>query len=137
MPSKDLNGDPIVSSEKLLKEWNIFLSAKFAAPSIDQDMQLETTMCQEDYLEDLELLNCLIGLSDSKAPGADNLPIEAYKYSFTARHELLRIVKLIWDTEIVPNDIVQGIFIMLYKKKDRNDFRNYRAICLLFTMPRI
>merc|ERR1712121_407772 len=72
MPSKDLNGDPIVSSEKLLKEWNTFLSAKFAAPSIDQDMQLETTVCQEDHLEDLELLNCLIGLSDSKAPGADN-----------------------------------------------------------------
>ena len=131
MPSKDLNGDPIVSSEKLLKEWNTFLSAKFAPPLIDQDMELETTVCQEDHLEDEELLSCLNGLSDSKAPGADNLPIEAYKYSPTARDELFRIVKLIWDTEIVPNDIVQGIFIMLYKKKDRNDFRNYRAICLL------
>jgi hypothetical protein len=32
---------------------------------------------------------------------------------------------------LVPEDSVLGIFIMLYKKNDRNDFGNYRAICLL------
>ena len=94
----------------------------------DLDMQLQTTVCEEDHIDDEEILNCLNGLSDNKAPGADNLPIEAYKFSPTARDELFRIVKLIWDTEEVPSDIVQGIFIMLYKKKDRNDFRNYRAM---------
>ena len=38
---------------------------------------------------------------------------------------------MIYDTEVVPPDMVKGIFIMLYKKKDRNSFSNYRAICLL------
>ena len=32
MPSKDLQGAPITSSDQLLVEWNKFLSAKFAAP---------------------------------------------------------------------------------------------------------
>ena len=38
---------------------------------------------------------------------------------------------MIWDTEIVPPELVKGIFMMLYKKKDRDDFSNYRALCLL------
>ena len=125
MPSKDLNGEPIVCSEKLLSEWNTFLTAKFAQPSIDISSQRETTVCPEDHLTDEELQTCLKGLSDGKAPGPDGLPIEAFKYSPTASAELFRIVKLIWDTEEVPPDIVKGVFIMLYKKKDRDDFKNY------------
>ena len=131
MPSKDLQGDPIVSSEQLLAEWNTFLTAKFAPPDIDQSAQRETTVCEEDHLNDEELTTCLNGLSDNKAPGGDNIPIEAYKYSPTAREELFRIIRLIWDTEEVPPHIVNGVFIMLYKKKCRDDFKNYRAICLL------
>jgi len=131
MPSKDLQGDPIVSSDQLLAEWNKFLSAKFAAPDIDRAAEREATVSQEDHLTDEELLKCLNGLSENKAPGADNLPIEAYKYSLTARNELFRIIQLIWDSEVVPPDIVKGVFIMLYKKKSRDDFKNYRAICLL------
>ena len=44
---------------------------------------------------------------------------------------MFRITRLIWDLEVVPEDSVLGIFVMLYKKNDRNDFGNYRAICLL------
>ena len=32
MPSKDLSGNPIVSSEELLQTWNIFLAEKFKSP---------------------------------------------------------------------------------------------------------
>ena len=119
MPSKDLQGAPITSSDQLLVEWNTFLSAKFAAPDIDKDAEVETTVCDEELLTDDELLTCLNGLSDNKAPGADNLPIESYKYSPTARDELFRIIRLIWDSEAIPPDIVKGVFIMLYKKNDQ------------------
>ena len=95
MPSKDLDGQPIVCSQKLLSEWNTFLSAKFAPPDIDKHSQKEPTVCPEDHLTDQELHSCLKGLSDGKAPGADGLPIEAFKYSPTATAELFRIVKLI------------------------------------------
>ena len=45
--------------------------------------------------------------------------------------ELFRICVLIWNTEQVPVEMMIGIFIMLYKKNSRDDFNNYRAICLL------
>ena len=36
-----------------------------------------------------------------------------------------------WTTEQIPADLMRGIFVMLYKKGQRDDFGNYRAICLL------
>jgi len=70
-------------------------------------------------------------MNSGRMPGWDGIPVEAYQNSLSAKLELFRIVRLIWDTEVIPNDFVKGIFIMIYKKKDRNDFGNYRAICLL------
>ena len=74
---------------------------------------------------------CQISMNNAQAPGWDEIPIEAYQNSVSAKTELFRVVKLIWDSDVVPPNLVKGIFIMLYKKKDRNNFGNYRAICLL------
>ena len=56
---------------------------------------------------------------------------EAYKYSEAVKQKLFRITKLIWNTEVVPAEMLTGIFIMLYKKNSRDDYGNYRCICLL------
>ena len=71
------------------------------------------------------------GMKSGKAPGWDDMPAELYQNSASARAELYRIIRLIYDTELVPAEMVRGIFIMLYKKKDHNCYSNYRAICLL------
>ena len=55
-------------------------------------------------------------MKDGKAPGWDNIPIEAFKYSEVAKQELFRVVRPISETEIIPPELVKGIFIMLYKK---------------------
>ena len=65
-----------------------------------------------------------------KAPGWDDDPVELYQSSATAKAELFRIIRLIYDSEIIPTELVRGVFIMLYKK-NRNNFRNYRVVCLL------
>ena len=70
-------------------------------------------------------------MKPGKAPGWDVAPVELYQNSETARAELYRILRLIWDNEDIPVEMVKGIFIMFYKKKDRNCFANYWAICLL------
>ena len=131
MPSKDLAGEPIMSSEQLLASWNSFLTDKFAAPAADSDRQREQTVSQDDPLLEEELEECLHALKDSKAPGFDGIPIEVYKNSECAKRELFRVTRLIWDTEVVPPDFVLGVFLMLHKKNDKNNFSNYRAICLL------
>ena len=130
-PSKDLNGKSIISTKQLLDAWNQFLSKKFAEPAADNNRPRENTVCAEDHLTDKELEESLKSLKRGRAPGWDGIPIEAYKKSQSARKELFRIVHLLWDREIIPPDLVRGIFIMFYKKKDRNEYSNYRAICLL------
>ena len=131
MPSKDMKGDPILSEKQLLDSWNEFLTEKFAPPSVDIGREREATVPPNDPLLKDELETAFKSLKTGKAPGWDKIPIEAFKYSTAAKQELFRITHLIWDTEIVPADMLIGIFIMLYKKNNRNDFGNYRAICLL------
>ena len=131
MPSRNLNGDPITSSTELLSSWNEFLTEKFKRPQIDTTHPREHNVSPEDHLHEDELDTCLKGMKDEKAPGWDNLPIEAFKHSQVAKDELFRVVNLIWDSESIPPDLVRGVFVMLYKKNSRDDFKNYRAICLL------
>ena len=58
------------------------------------------------------------------------MPKEAYRGSDEAKYELFRICRLMWDTERIPAELVRGIFIMIHKKESRDDYGNYRAICL-------
>ena len=120
-----------MSSEQLLSSWNKFLTKKFEPPDTDTDRSREHTVGSEDHLSDDELEDRLKALKTGRVPGWDEIPAEAYQNSVSAKNELFRIVRLLWETEIIPPEIVRGIFIMLYKKKERNDFNNYRAICLL------
>ena len=82
-------------------------------------------------MSDKELDKALFAMKPGKAPGWDEIPAEVYQNSATARAELYRIIRIIFDTECIPAELVRGIFIMIYKKKARDDFSNYRAICLL------
>ena len=130
-PSKDMQGNPILSQDHLLSAWNEFLSQKFASPDADNDRPREHTVSPHDTLSDQELEEALASLKSGKAPGIDLIPIEAYQQSPSAKAELFRLTRLIWDTEECPDASVLGIFLMMYKKNDRNDFGNYRALCLL------
>ena len=83
------------------------------------------------WLSDKKLDDSLFAIKPGKAPGWDEIPAEVYQNSQTARTELYRIIRIIFDTESIPAELVRGIFIMIYKKKERDNFSNYRAICLL------
>ena len=131
MPSKDLSGDPIMSTDQLLSAWNAFLAKKFSSPPADLQRRREHNASPDESITNQELEECLAALKSGKAPGHDGIPIEAFKHSPAAKAELFRIVHMIWNTESFPPDLVRGIFIMFYKKKCKDDFSNYRAICLL------
>ena len=66
-----------------------------------------------------------------KAPGYDSVYVEAYRGSVEATKELFGICRLMWHNERVPPVLVRGMFVMLHRKGPRDDYRNYRAICLL------
>ena len=74
---------------------------------------------------------CLDALRSGKAVGCDNVPVEAYRGSNEAKSELFPLCRLMWHSERIPQDLVRGVFVMLHKKGPREDFANYRAVCLL------
>jgi len=131
MPGKDLSSAPISSTAQLLNSWNEFLAKKFAEPETDRHRRLEQLVSEEDHLSTSELEKAFKGLKNNRAPGWDDVPTEAYRHSTTAKTELFRVTRLIWDTELIPLMLVRGIFMMLYKKGPKDNFSNYRAICLL------
>ena len=74
-PSKDLNGNLLVTQGRLLEEWSTFLGAKFASPDADKNRSLECLTAEYDELSDDELRMCLDALRIGKAPGCDDVPI--------------------------------------------------------------
>ena len=130
-PSKDINGDLLVTQDQLLDEWSKFLGAKFASPDADKSRSLKCLPAEDDELGDEELHTSLEALRCDKAPGCDNVPVEAYRGSVEATKELFRICRLMWYTERIPPELERGMFVMLHKKWSRDDYRNYRPMCLL------
>ena len=49
MPSKYLEGEPIVSEKQLLDAWNTFLADKFASPVSDKNRHSEATVAQKTH----------------------------------------------------------------------------------------
>ena len=59
------------------------------------------------------------------------MPIEQFQRSESACAALHDVIASIFDTEDVPEELVTGDMLMLYKKKLKDDRSNYRALGLL------
>ena len=135
MPTKAADGKPLTESKQqlLLDAWQEFLGRKFTCADIPGAAYAPVTADDDNDGEvtEEELESCLRVLHDNKAPGCDGIPIEAYRGSPAAKQELFAIVRLMWQTEVIPPALVRGISVMLYKKGPRDNFGNYRAIGLM------
>ena len=70
-------------------------------------------------------------LKSGKAHGPDQTPIEQFKSSDSATYELFHLLSSIFETETIPADFALADMLMQYKKKNRDDRGNYRALGLL------
>ena len=133
MPTKAADGKPLTESKHLLDAWQEFLGRKFTCADIPGAAYAPITADDDNDGEvtEEELESCLRVLHDNKAPGCDGIPIEAYRGSPAAKQEVFAIVRLMWQTEVIPPALVLGSFVMLYKKGPRDNFGNYRAIGLM------
>jgi hypothetical protein len=86
---------------------------------------------EPDILKE-EVASAIKKLSDEKAPGYDNVTAEELKATGDAGIEILyKLCKVIWKTEMFPDDWSKAIITHIYKKKDKLDCGNYRGISLL------
>ena len=84
----------------------------------------------EDYTFE-EIQACVTKQKRNKATGPDGVPIEQHQYSQTAIYELHNILLSIFQTEVIPDDLVLADMMMHYKKKCKDTRANYRALGLL------
>ena len=123
-PSKGADERTITTSKQLLSEWEKFLGTKFQRPAADAHQNLERLPAEYEVLDDDELRVCLKALRSGKAMGWDKVRVEAYRGSVEATNELVDICRLMWRTEQIPPDLVRGVFMMIYKKGNRDDYRD-------------
>ena len=80
-------------------------------------------------MEELEL--CLKALKAGRACGPDQIPVEAYRGSESAKNDLFEFIKQCWREERLPTTLGRGTFITIFKKGRKDDYGNYRLINLL------
>ncbi|KAI8439007.1 hypothetical protein MSG28_011306 [Choristoneura fumiferana] len=79
-----------------------------------------------------EIAKAIRALKNGKAPGNDDIPVEALKANAEVVADILcPLVKAIWEAEQVPEDWKEGILIKLPKKGDLSQCSNWRGITLL------
>ena len=128
-------GNILGSAQDVAKRWAQFLTRKFAATQAEEDrpaMQgLEPTVGQGE-LTRKEILQGLGRMSNGKATGPDELPIEIFKVCPVCQQLLIELLQSIWRDEVVPTDFAKAKFVMLYKNKGSSDDPSkYRCLGLL------
>jgi len=98
---------------------------------LDQIAQSERDACDKAITEE-EVANAIKQLEDDKTPGSDGLIIEFYKthVSRLAR-PLSKLFNVILESGVMSASQKEGAIVLLYKKGDAADIRNWRPISLL------
>ena len=127
-------GKRIASPEELANVWENFLQKKFSPTDLERQREEYAKLpdCnEEDKLRRKEFDEAVAHMQNGKATGADGVPAEVYKNSKVANELLFKFLQKVWDKEHVPTELVVGIFVMIFKKGQKDNCANYRCICLL------
>ncbi|OMJ29259.1 Transposon TX1 uncharacterized [Smittium culicis] len=90
-----------------------------------------------------EICYALKSTPNNKSPGYDGIPIEAWKRVHEIEPTspfvkvLFRLIKEIWDTESIPEQLDPSVVVTIPKKGDMREPNNYRGISLISTLSKV
>ena len=132
--------DPIA----ILDVWRRYYDGLFTAQACDpaeQDSLLgrvtlslseaESESC-EGHLSADECYTALQGMARGKTPGSDGFPMEFYlAFWRVLGADLVRVLNLAYEAGTLSVSQRRGLIVVLYKKNDRLETKNWRPISLL------
>ncbi|KAJ1149834.1 hypothetical protein NDU88_002642 [Pleurodeles waltl] len=119
--------------EDLYSEKEVNPSESTASLTVLQDtltLEQKKGLVEDFSVEELD--KAMSSFGGDKSPGPDGLPIELYKEFWPAlKSSLLEVCR---ERKIVggaPKEFCEGVIVLLHKKGDRADLKNWRPITLL------
>ena len=135
---RDLDDNLLTDECEVIERWKQYFDEHLNGDAAESEdgMAVDLSARAEDNritAPDLQEVEEEIGrLKNNKAAGADQLPSELLKYGGEALARALHwVIAKIWEEERVPEEWMEGIVCPVYKKGDKLDCCNYRAITLL------
>ena len=88
-----------------------------------------------DEITEVEIRNAIKELKNNKSPGIDKISNELLKYTLQAAYTLKYPLSVLFNTCLngrdVPKSWKNALIILVYKKGDPTELKNYRPISLL------
>ncbi|XP_062715888.1 uncharacterized protein LOC134291753 [Aedes albopictus] len=135
---RDNHGNILTSEREVVERWRQHYDEHLNGDvaSTEGGVVTDLGVCAQDErlpAPDLQEIEEEVGrLKNNKAAGADQLPSELLKYGGEALVRALHwVITKIWEEEVLPEEWMEGIVCLIYKKGDKLDCGNYRAITLL------
>jgi hypothetical protein len=127
------NGKILTEKKDIQRRWKEYFKSVLTANPDDTDSMIFFTAENEDiqpsYEEVTRVTKCL---KSHKAPGTDQILAELLKKGGeTLQRRTHHLIKLIWVQHKMPEEWSMGIIQPIYKKGDKLECSNYRAITLL------
>lgn len=137
-----VDGEPTRNKKLIADSFNEYfvdvgpsLAAKVPQSNSTPEHYLHGNYSQSIFLAPVtqtEVMNCVMKLKSSSAPGQDSLKSEIVK---TVAPELAaplaHVINLCFETGIVPQQMKMGLVTPVHKGGDPSQFRNYRPISVL------
>ena len=128
---KDKNGKILTSKEDILERWATFYEELYDDPNTCDPLPTPDEHPIPPILKS-EISSAINKLKSGKSPGIDSIYSEFLKAGGDAMVEILHVLfNLILETGEIPSSFKKALIVVLYKKDDRSECKNYRPISLL------
>ena len=126
---KDENGVLLTSNDEILERWAKFYENLYSDQTICQPIDVDPEEPPIPRILKSEIENAILKLKSNKSPGIDQICAEFLKAGGpTLIHILEKFFNAILTSGVIPSNFKQAMIIVLFKKDDRSECKNYRPI---------